>query len=360
MEQRWIPVAEGLPEESLNSVIGWDTYRERCCFVHYTGGRFILGDDTDSVNITAWMPLPEPYRKGEPPKQTNADRIRSMTDEELAEMLSTVSQNCVVYLSGRINCRHSNCDTSCKNNIKKWLRQKVRDSMERLTKTYSDGTHGAADNLPCGENSYEYKGLLLEALGKYEDAEEQGRVLPAPLDGVERFSLDGGKTIWQRVYEADMPEEGAAMRENEAIEVLKDFGKQVSVKADGAYQSTIGKKACDVAIKALEEVQQYRKRGVTLESALNNMCDLAAAENLIEEYRAIGTPEECRAAMEKQPVFNMDKVVEQLEKKIQTHKHVIEYEKKNGTITEEFQQRKAVEVLEGAIDIVKAGGVDGN
>ena len=29
--------------------------------------------------------------------------------------------------------------------------------MERLTKTYSDGTHGAADNLPCGENSYTYK-----------------------------------------------------------------------------------------------------------------------------------------------------------------------------------------------------------
>ncbi len=43
------------------------------------------------------------------------------------------------------------------------------------------------------------------------------------------------------------------MTENEAIEVLKDFGKQVSVKADGAYQSTIGEKACDVAIKALEE-----------------------------------------------------------------------------------------------------------
>lgn len=63
------------------------------------------------------------------------------------------------------------------------------------------------------------------------------------------------------------------MKENEAIEVLKDFGKQVSVKADGAYQSTIGKKACDVAINALEEVQQYR---------------------------AIGTTEECRAAMEKQ------------------------------------------------------------
>ena len=53
--------------------------------------------------------------------------------------------------------------------------------MERLTKTYSDGTHGASDNLPCGENSYTYKGLLLEALGKYEDAEEQGLLLKLHL-----------------------------------------------------------------------------------------------------------------------------------------------------------------------------------
>lgn len=61
----WIPVSERLPEESLNSVIGWDTYRNRCCFVQYLGGRFVLGDDIDSVNVTAWMPLPEPYRKSE-------------------------------------------------------------------------------------------------------------------------------------------------------------------------------------------------------------------------------------------------------------------------------------------------------
>lgn len=52
--------------------------------------------------------------------------------------------------------------------------------MERLTKTYSDGSHGAADNLPCGENSYQYKELLLETLGKYEDAEEQGLLLRLP------------------------------------------------------------------------------------------------------------------------------------------------------------------------------------
>ena len=62
---KWIPVSERLPEESLNSVIGWDTYRNRCCFVQYLGGRFVLGDDIYSVNVTAWMPLPDPYRESE-------------------------------------------------------------------------------------------------------------------------------------------------------------------------------------------------------------------------------------------------------------------------------------------------------
>lgn len=56
--------------------------------------------------------------------------------------------------------------------------------------------------------------------------------------------------------------------------------------------------------------------------------------------------------------YDVDKVVEQLEKRIQTHEHCIEYEKKNGTITEEFQQRKAVEVLKKAIEIVKGGGMN--
>ncbi len=57
--------------------------------------------------------------------------------------------------------------------------------------------------------------------------------------------------------------------------------------------------------------------------------------------------------------YDPDKVVEQLEKKKQQHKRLCKYEKKNGTVTEEFQQRKAVEVLENAIEIVKGGGVDG-
>lgn len=60
---RWIPVEERLPEESLNSVIGWDEYRERCCFVQYYAGSWHLGDE--SVRIIAWMPLPEAYQPEE-------------------------------------------------------------------------------------------------------------------------------------------------------------------------------------------------------------------------------------------------------------------------------------------------------
>lgn len=41
--------------------------------------------------------------------------------------------------------------------------------MDRLTKTYEDGSHGVANNLPCGENSYDFKNLLIDVLGAYED-----------------------------------------------------------------------------------------------------------------------------------------------------------------------------------------------
>ena len=101
---KWIPVSERLPEESLNSVIGWDTYRNRCCFVQYLGGRFVLGDDIDSVNVIAWMPLPEPYRESEPHKQTNADKIRAMSDEELAEFIVNIENHFGEEYEGEQSC----------------------------------------------------------------------------------------------------------------------------------------------------------------------------------------------------------------------------------------------------------------
>ena len=77
--------------------------------------------------------------------------------------------------------------------------------MERLTKTYSDGTHGASDSLPCGENSYNYKNLLIEKLGKYEDAEEQGLLLRLPCKvGDSIYSvIEDGLTIIELKFSLD-------------------------------------------------------------------------------------------------------------------------------------------------------------
>ena len=66
----WIPVSERLPEESLNSVIGWDAYRERCVFVQYIDGYFQITGSAESFDIVAWMPLPKPY---EPQERSNKE-----------------------------------------------------------------------------------------------------------------------------------------------------------------------------------------------------------------------------------------------------------------------------------------------
>lgn len=59
----WIPCSERLPEESLNSVIGWDAYRDRCVFVQYIQGKFQNMGTDDSFDIKAWQPLPEPFKE---------------------------------------------------------------------------------------------------------------------------------------------------------------------------------------------------------------------------------------------------------------------------------------------------------
>lgn len=60
--QQWIPVTERLPEVSYNSVLGWDKNFKRCCLVQYDGYGFKI-NSWQYMDIIAWMPLPEPYRK---------------------------------------------------------------------------------------------------------------------------------------------------------------------------------------------------------------------------------------------------------------------------------------------------------
>ena len=82
----------------------------------------------------------------------------------------------------------------------------------------------------------------------------------------------------------------------EAIEILKDFDSQVSAKADGAYQSTIGKMACDIAISAIQELKLYKDGKLCLipESVYSKQC------TELDAYKQLGTLEEIKNVVEKQ------------------------------------------------------------
>ena len=54
--------------------------------------------------------------------------------------------------------------------------------------------------------------------------------------------------------------------------------------------------------------------------------------------------------------YDIDKVVEELEERKALHERLVDYETKNGTVTEKYQHIKAIDVLNDAIEIVKRCG----
>lgn len=120
------------------------------------------------------------------------------------------------------------------------------------------------------------------------------------------------------------------MTENEAIELLKNNYPKTRKMVDGRLQGGFDDHECDVgividlAIKALEEIQQYRAIEKELKERYHANVDIPLLmhhfiETVFEgekhegfclltnedakawdEYKSIGTPEECRAAVEKQ------------------------------------------------------------
>lgn len=84
------------------------------------------------------------------------------------------------------------------------------------------------------------------------------------------------------------------MNENEAIERIK-----YRMHTAGQVTGESGMEDLEMAIKALEEVQQYRAIG-TPEELQEMKKDFAEALSDWRQYRKVGTLEECRAAVEKQ------------------------------------------------------------
>ena len=123
------------------------------------------------------------------------------------------------------------------------------------------------------------------------------------------------------------------MTENEAIELLKNNYPKTRKMVDGRLQGGFDDHECDVgividlAIKALEEIQQYRAIEKELKERYHANVDIPLLmQHFIETifegekhvgfciltnedrdawdaYRALGTVEECRAAVEKQKSF---------------------------------------------------------
>lgn len=67
--------------------------------------------------------------------KTNADRIRMMTDEELAEIISSLGNcdTCYLYLN-----RGCNINTSCKDAVLEWLRKDADEKTIRKTEENAD------------------------------------------------------------------------------------------------------------------------------------------------------------------------------------------------------------------------------
>ena len=60
----WIPVSERLPEEDIVVLIWCPERRNIYCACLEENQWWILGAYKVPFDVTAWMPLPEPYKKG--------------------------------------------------------------------------------------------------------------------------------------------------------------------------------------------------------------------------------------------------------------------------------------------------------
>lgn len=100
----WIPVSKRLPEKS-GSYLTWVRYdNEEFMSIEEIDCEGIFKEWNFTGKVLYWMQLPEPYSESEPHKQTNADKIRAMSDEELAEFIVNLDNHFGEEYEGEQSC----------------------------------------------------------------------------------------------------------------------------------------------------------------------------------------------------------------------------------------------------------------
>lgn len=98
----WIPIEESAPETEKYIMVSFENFTlpdiARYEIDEQGNGAFYPGDEDKpyigfGLVVNAWMPMPEPYSADSEKPKTNADMIRNMSDEELAEFLCKVKSD---------------------------------------------------------------------------------------------------------------------------------------------------------------------------------------------------------------------------------------------------------------------------
>ena len=77
-----------------------------------------------------YTPLMQPYYKNwtQEKKQTNADRIRAMSDAELEDLIVGLNEHCLAGI-GKADCSSCGgyCEDNCRRMTAKWLQSEVEE-----------------------------------------------------------------------------------------------------------------------------------------------------------------------------------------------------------------------------------------